>query len=209
MTVTGNSVNGAMLSPSPAQIEVASGRYVDLLNPDPGTITLADIAVALSNTCRYGGHVSVFYSVAEHALLVRDLLRSQGASERVQAGALFHDAAEAFLGDLPSPLKWSLRQLGSDGYDMLTARMEGAIADGLRIQHVFAAAHDPLVGLADMWALRIEAANLTYTGGENWRWPGQLPNGGEKPDDVTWIGGMPPIAAHAHWYAAAQQAVTS
>ena len=62
-----------------------------------------DIARALSMTCRYTGHVPRFYSVAEHSVLVSDQLDSLWAGERLVA--LLHDAAEAYLHDLPTPIK--------------------------------------------------------------------------------------------------------
>ena len=46
-----------------------------------------------------------------------------------------------------------------------------------------------------MWALMIEARELTWTGGANWRWPGELPEGGELPDQVRWVGGLLPSYA--------------
>ena len=65
---------------------------------------LNDIARALANTPRFGGH-TMFYSVAEHSLRVSDWLRDHGADERVQLLGLWHDAPEAYLGDHPRPRK--------------------------------------------------------------------------------------------------------
>jgi hypothetical protein len=97
-------------------IAVFDGQIVD-----PFTVTHADgvfrietIAHALARTCRYGGHTSRFYSVAEHCLLVERVVRARSAhatrmspAARVQAwrDALVHDAAEAYLHDVPAPLK--------------------------------------------------------------------------------------------------------
>ena len=211
-----NSANGAMLSPSPPMIEVASGGFVDLLNPDPATITLEDIASGLASTCRYGGHVKRFYSVAEHAVLVRDLLRERGAGPDTQLMALFHDAAEAYLGDVVAPLKWALRHwewqrdahsMAPDStgrvsaYDSLTLIMDAAIIKAFDLGPLRYVPAD--VQLADMWALRIEATALTHSGGAHWRWPGELPNDGELPEGVTFYGGLSPENALALWYSAA------
>lgn len=207
-----NSANGAMLSPEPAMIEVAGGSFVDLLSPDPQSITLEAVAHGLAHTCRYGGHVKRFYSVAEHSGLVHDLLRHRGAGPDTLRAALFHDAAEAFLGDVTAPLKWALRRenWSNDGlsmnpdpsgtrsdYDRVSERMDAAIrtAFGLRLDRVI----EGEVALADMWALRIEARELTWTGGANWRWPGELPEGGELPDQVRWSGGLLPSYARIMW----------
>jgi hypothetical protein len=217
--VEGNSANGAMLSPTPPMIEVASGGFVDLLNPDPSTLVLADIARGMAYTCRYGGHIKRFYSVAEHAVLVHDLLRDRGAGPDTCRWALFHDAAEAFLGDVVAPLKWALRYTTQaenahyqggwppDGqcrsaYDVLSDRMENAIVDRFDIDRRMM--NLPDVGIADMWALRIEARALTATGGAHWRWPGELPLDGEIPTNVIWSGGLDPEEALAVWLKAVE-----
>ena len=83
----------------------AGGRAIDPLNPDPRAIDLGDIAHALSFVPRFGGHSRVFYSVAQHSVLVRDLVSERCSEDRVLAAALLHDAAEAYLLDMPSPIK--------------------------------------------------------------------------------------------------------
>lgn len=55
-------------------ILTATGKWFDVLNPDPALIDLADIACALSKLCRFGGHCREFYSVAEHSILVSRLV---------------------------------------------------------------------------------------------------------------------------------------
>lgn len=76
----------------------ASGRWVPLLSPSPEDVCIEDIAHSLSNICRFTGHVRSFYSVAQHSVLV---------AQRVMhpLAGLFHDAQEAYLGDMASPLK--------------------------------------------------------------------------------------------------------
>ena len=86
-------------------IETASGRRFRPLDPTEGEISILDIAHALSNQCRFSGHTRVHYSVAEHSVRVRNLLASLGASREVQLWGLLHDASEAYLVDIPSPLK--------------------------------------------------------------------------------------------------------
>lgn len=90
---------------TPTAIQVASGAYVDPLNLQPEDVRVEDIAHALSHQCRFSGHTRRFYSVAEHSVRVCHLLRLEGHPERVQLQGLLHDAAEAYLLDLPRPLK--------------------------------------------------------------------------------------------------------
>ncbi len=159
-----NSADGAMLSPQATQLESYSGVFVDLAGPDPMTIRLRDVAQGLALTCRYGGHVSRFYSVAEHAVLVHDLLAVTRADPALLVAALFHDAAAAYLGDVVAPLKYALRGAGRrvSAYDELTSTMELAIIDRFGIERDF---DDEAIRLADMWALRIEARSLPPTSG--------------------------------------------
>ncbi len=65
------------------------------------TICIEDIAHSLSMQCRYNGHIKVFYSVAEHCVAMSYLMSTQEAA----LGALLHDAAEAYTGDIITPLK--------------------------------------------------------------------------------------------------------
>ena len=70
------------------------------LDPNPEKILIDDIAHALAHQCRFGGHASKFYSVAEHSVHVSQLCLPEHA-----LWGLLHDASEAYLVDLPRPLK--------------------------------------------------------------------------------------------------------
>lgn len=76
-----------------------SGLEIDLLNPNPDSIIIEDIAFALANICRFTGHCN-YYSVAEHSIAV--YLK---CSKKNAFCGLMHDATEAYLGDVSSPLK--------------------------------------------------------------------------------------------------------
>lgn len=82
----------------------ASGRQFFLADPRPEDVCIEDIAHALSNICRFGGHCRIFYSVAQHAVLVSRLV----APKHAYLG-LHHDDAEAYTGDMIRPLKKLLR----------------------------------------------------------------------------------------------------
>jgi hypothetical protein len=103
-------------------IETFTGRQFHFLDPSPDEIDIRDIAHALSLVTRYGGHVRQFYSVAEHSLLISDRLRRSGHKEHELVG-LLHDASEAYLGDMPKPIKHCLPD-----YQALEASVEEAIA---------------------------------------------------------------------------------
>ena len=80
-----------------------SGQYVDLLDPNPNSIRIRDIAIGLSNICRWGGQVerNKFISVAQHSVMCS----FQVDDDEVAMGLLLHDAAEYLIGDLFPPLK--------------------------------------------------------------------------------------------------------
>jgi hypothetical protein len=78
-----------------------SGRFFNPLEPDTDLIDIYDIANALSHIGRYGGHTRSFLSVAEHSIRVVDQTSRENGK-----WALLHDASEAYLGDIPAPLKY-------------------------------------------------------------------------------------------------------
>lgn len=117
-----------MTTDSSHKIKAFSGLVLDLDDPHPQMISSDDIAHALSQICRFGGHARRFYSVAEHSVLVADVVEASGADPTEQLIALMHDAHKAYLGDIPSPIKGML----SD-YPQMSKRVKKAIAAALRI----------------------------------------------------------------------------
>lgn len=89
-------------------METASGRKFWPMNPRPEDVDFDDIVSGLSKKCRFNGQCSAFYSVAQHSVLVGQMAQRRGCSPQLQAGALLHDAAEAYLPDIVRPLKRSL-----------------------------------------------------------------------------------------------------
>lgn len=114
-------------------ITTFSGRLMDPCNSVPSDFCSVDIAHALANKCRYGGHCRFFYSVAQHSVLCAQVAQRAGLDAR---WALMHDAAEAYLCDVPRPVK---RQLA--GFDNLETRLLQSIAAWLDLSNP-----DPLPG---------------------------------------------------------------
>lgn len=88
-------------------IKTYTGLTVDPCYLNPTDIDLVDIAHSLSRQCRYMGHCVEFYSIAQHSVKVCRRLQSNGEHVWVQAAGLLHDASEAYLLDVPRPLKVS------------------------------------------------------------------------------------------------------
>ena len=84
-------------------IGLLSGTQFNYNRPEESDVVIDDIAGALSNICRFSGHLPYFYSVAQHLVNTSYLVPSEHAFD-----ALMHDTAEAFTNDLPTPLKWAL-----------------------------------------------------------------------------------------------------
>ena len=82
-----------------------SGIVFDLMNPDPDLIKIEDIAHGLAFNCRWNGATQRFYSIAEHSIRVSQ--RCLG--REMQLSGLFHDAEEAYWGDMIKPLKEIIR----------------------------------------------------------------------------------------------------
>jgi hypothetical protein len=136
-----------------SNILTRSGHYFDFVDLESNVVTLEDIAHGLSHVCRYAGQCPNFYSVAQHSVLVAQLLeRCYGITDRsVLRQGLLHDATEAFIGDVTSPLKRLLPD-----YQALEARLH---ADLMR-RFGLPAELDPAVKLADLLALGIEKREL-------------------------------------------------
>lgn len=80
-------------------VVTASGRRLRLFDPDPDSIDIADVARSLSRLARFNGHTRDFYSVAEHSVLCSRYCHT------APVWGLLHDAGEAYLGDVITPLK--------------------------------------------------------------------------------------------------------
>ena len=146
------------------KILLQSGNYFDFDKPMESKFTLLDIGHALSRLCRFNGHTNRFYSVAEHSVHVSRLVPA-----RFKMHALMHDAAEAFMGDMASPLKWMMPEF---------AQLESVVS--LAIQERFGLAHNwvdakPFIKEADLIMLRAERKQL-MTGDDEWEIISNVPD---------------------------------
>ena len=95
-------------APPRAWQRMLSGRRLDLLDPSPLDIEMADIAHGLARVARWNGQTEGphIYSVAQHSLLVETIARQRvRLSRRDRLAALLHDAPEYVIGDMISPFK--------------------------------------------------------------------------------------------------------
>ena len=88
---------------TPDKIRTFTGRYVDPLNMTADDLIIEDIAHALAQIPRFGGHLPIPYSVAQHCVLGATASEKEGA--QISLDFLMHDGSEAYLLDLPKPIK--------------------------------------------------------------------------------------------------------
>lgn len=138
-----------------ATIALHGGGYFDFERPEQSPIRMADIATALSRICRFGGHCTAFYSVAQHSVLVSRVVPPEHA-----AAGLMHDAAEAYMGDCVKPLKHML----GDAYLAIEGRVEAAIFSRFGLPYPLSDA----VKHADLRLLRTEKRDLTRHDTDLW-----------------------------------------
>ena len=91
---------------------LSSGKVWYLDEPRMEDLDIEDIAHALSNLCRFGGHCREFYSVAQHSVLCWREAVKGGYTRQAQRTVLLHDASEAYLVDVPRPVKRMLPEYG-------------------------------------------------------------------------------------------------
>jgi hypothetical protein len=181
--------------PGHHEIELYSGRYLDLQEPNASVIGLEDVAHGLAFTCRYSGQCADYYSIAQHSVMCSRYVALKDGTLEEQLAALHHDDAEAFLGDVVRPLKSLLQpQYGqlSDTMDVAVAEAFGNLwpADALKL---------PIVKEADNWALMVEAWRLLPSQGKAWggqahNWDVDMDAGGRN-DEGLWRGYQSPRTA--------------
>ena len=137
-----------------------SGRRLDLLDPSPLDVEIADIAHGLARVARWNGQTSGahIFSVAQHTLLVEAVMREQmpRADIRLRLAALLHDAPEYVIGDMISPFK---AVLGGD-YKLVEKRLLAAIHIRFGLPPVLPDEITHKIKEADRGAAYLEATEL-------------------------------------------------
>ncbi len=134
-------------------VQTWSGRAFYPLDPRPEDLDIGDIAHALSYLCRFGGHCTHFYSVAEHCVRVSRAIEDHGGTREEAFAGLMHDAAEAYIGDMTRPLKQAPELAG---YKLVEQLIEAAIAERFRLPRVM----PPIVKRFDLVLLSTEKRDL-------------------------------------------------
>lgn len=176
-------------------MQTFTGRAFYPIDPSPEDVDIVDIAHALSHLCRYNGHVERFYSVAEHCVLLSELVSRDNA-----LWALLHDATEAYVGDMIRPLKQHQPDYvaAEDRVMMAIALRFGIASSGHRVVHPQYRLGS-MVGLsmpdevkdADTRILLDERAALLAAPPQDWAVEGE-------PFGIT-IEGWPPIEAERRY----------
>jgi len=148
-------------------ISTFTNKKLHYLKPNPDEICIEDIAHALSLTCRFGGHCSEFYSVAEHSIRVMGIV-----TVKYKLEALLHDAHEAYLHDVPRPIKQDIPQ-----YKILADNLQEAILTKFDCK----TRNSKEVKKADDTMLATEARDLGF-------------------DTTDWMGLPPPLLAKIYPY---------
>lgn len=157
--------------PNSSSIQLSSGDYLDLLNPDPSVITTDVLAHHLAQANRFAGAPVRPYSVCEHTILVSKYLEAHRAPPWTILKGLHHDDSEAFLHDITRPLKDQLPP-----YRIIEDIMTTVIEDAL----AFARPSDEerlAIKEADLWALACEAYYLMPSQGRGWHCEGMYDPG--------------------------------
>ena len=135
-------------------MQTYTGKQFWPLDPRPEEVFIADIAHALANVCRFGGHCLQFYSVAQHSIIVSEIVPYEYA-----LWGLLHDAAEAYLGDVIKPIKSEMTQYKDAEY---------AVLDAILTRFGLSYPEPKEVKTADVVALATEQRDIMVEAPEKW-----------------------------------------
>jgi 5'-deoxynucleotidase YfbR-like HD superfamily hydrolase len=129
-----------------------SQQKLDLNDLKPDQICIKDIAHNLSMLPRFCGNTRRPYTVLEHSLMVFQMVEAFTSDPNLLLQALLHDATEAYIGDIPAPVKNAVPAIR----EFETTKIWPAIADRFGIEHEL----DPMIKQADWAAFYAEALAL-------------------------------------------------
>lgn len=165
------------------RIQTYTGKLVNPLALKLEDISIEDIAHSLALKCRFGGHTTRFLSVAEHSVNVSKLVSWEYALP-----ALLHDASEAYLPDIASPLKPYAHFLEEDGgyapFSEIERRIQRAILARFSIPELSPAVQE--VHTMDLQCLWLERDQFLRPAVTAW---------GDTPSFNLYINGLSPIQA--------------
>lgn len=144
-----------MLPKSESWIRTFSGVQFNPFEPRPEDVLIEDIAHALSNLCRFGGHCDYFYSVAQHSVYC-----AQMSTPKHKLALLLHDASEAYLVDMPRPIKWHLKEY---------KRIENAIQEAVRFRFNISTFDFPELHEIDNRVLMTEKRDIMSCDKSEWK----------------------------------------
>jgi hypothetical protein len=142
--------------------KMTDGLFIELVNGknfyiDRSPFDINVIASALSKLCRFNGHCVEFYSVAQHCVLVSQIMQDLDLGNPVEG--LLHDGTEAYLADIPSPWKVLLPQ-----YKEIESKLDARLREQFKLPSKITEG----CKRADIIALFVEADSLMVTKGADW-----------------------------------------
>lgn len=150
-------------------VELIGGKTFAFVGDEPFPLTIEELARTLARLVRYNGATTEPYSVAQHSVHVADIVRRRGGSILAQRFALLHDAHEAVLGDLVTPVKMALGGDFRAQWAMLTDAIDARIYAAYGLEPGPSDQVRNLVREADAIALATEKRDLMPSG-LNWGW---------------------------------------
>jgi len=130
-------------------IRTNSGLFINVFDPRPEMLCIEDIAHGTAFQPRFAGHLERHYSVAQHSILAAEM-----ASDKNKLAALLHDASEAFMLDMPTPIKAMLPD-----YKIYENKLMEVIALKFGFQFPF----DPEIKVIDKALVRMEWEKMVET----------------------------------------------
>jgi len=144
-------------------IEIVSGKLAFPLAPRVADINIKDIAHALGNKCRYTGHCREFYSIAQHSVIVSELV-----DRRLALAGLLHDSSEYLLPDVSTPVKPRLK-----GFKEIEEGVLDAVFKKFGLMAIRCNQEDMAeIKKADWYSMALEVRDLMHADNEYWaQWP--------------------------------------